>query len=274
MSQKKNPNTEVLKYLVAEEQDGNDDMPLLAINSNPNIGIVQCLISGGADVNAQNENGLTSSHWIAADSHRFDEQEREARLRCLVENVSNTSMQEETGVTPSFNATIADFAKIIKASRDELMSLNIIAKQINLKIASIPGISLNEKSDVRCIHFSPDTTLDNIKSLLQILRENRIEFAVYDALYPSPSDPGAYLSYSQIKSTPPNYWSMTLGNHGWTGGIYAVEEEIVACQLENLLKKGFFEELQLDSVGFFLHYDLETSDHNKEMNDLLCKIHE
>lgn len=73
--------------------------------------------------------------------------------------------------------------------------------------------------------------------LLVILRNNKIAFAIYDSLYPSSGDPGAYLDYSQEKNEKANSWSMTLGNHGWTGGIYTIDEYIMARQILNLVQK-------------------------------------
>jgi len=150
---------------------------------------------------------------------------------------------------------------------------NKISKPIDNDIGLIPGVSLCEKSGVRYIHLSQNTTLESIKSLLQLLKINKIPFQVYDKLYPSMSDPGAYLSYSQEKNMSPDCWSMTLGNHGWTGGIYTIDENIIASQLENLLKRGLIQEIQIEKIAFFSHYDFEKSDRNIEMNAELAKLH-
>jgi len=150
---------------------------------------------------------------------------------------------------------------------------NKIFNPIDCDIDLISGVSLCEKSGVRYIHLSQNTTLESIKSLLQLLKMNKIPFEIYDKLYYPSTDPGAYLTYSQEKNMSPDCWSMTLGNHGWTGGIFTIDENIIASQLENLLKKGLIQEIRIEKIAFFSHYDFVKSDKNIEMNMRLAKLH-
>ena len=97
------------------------------------------------------------------------------------------------------------------------------------------------------------------------------EFALYDESYPSPSDPGAYFSYSPNSAQ--GVWRMTLGNHGWSGGIYEIEERTICCQLKNLISKRRIDSIQIDKVCFFSHYQLEGSSSSSKMNTTLMAIH-
>jgi hypothetical protein len=126
--------------------------------------------------------------------------------------------------------------------------------------------------DVRRIELSKPVADAALAGLFQILRDDELEFAVYDACYPSPSDPGAYFSYSS-RGAAVGTWRMTLGNHGWGGGVYVVDQAAVCCQLRNLTNRGLIRDIQLDRVGFFAHYSLEGAPRSREMNERLQTIH-
>ncbi len=109
----------------------------------------------------------------------------------------------------------------------------------------------------------------DFSDLLTALMRERIEFSLHDPLYPSPSDPGAYMSYSPQEAR----WLMTLGNHGWSGGIYHVRPATLLRQICNLHALGRLPSLGLDRVGFLGHYRHESAEANDEMNRRLLELH-
>lgn len=140
------------------------------------------------------------------------------------------------------------------------------------RLAAMPpieGIHVQEGPPRRRLCFDQGLTGDAFAQLLAWLMQADIEFALFDPLYPSPSDPGAYLSYRPVNGV----WRMTLGNHGWTGGIYEIEMAIVCQQLSNLHAKGQLGEITVEEVAFFSHYELRSVEANAEMNQRLCDIH-
>jgi hypothetical protein len=143
-------------------------------------------------------------------------------------------------------------------------------------IKEVDGLSLIEKPygifNVRCIAVSSDISFPILEQLLRVMKENDQEFAFYDEYYPSPSDPGAYFNYSPKKSVQ-GKWRMTLGNHGWSGGIYEIEEYTICCQLKNLISKKRIDSIQIENVCFGSHYQLEKSSSNCKMNTKLMEIH-
>jgi hypothetical protein len=139
-------------------------------------------------------------------------------------------------------------------------------------IERIAGMAVTGKSGARAVILSADATLDEVRNLIFALRDASAQLSVYDAAYPSPSDPGAYFTYSCGKAAA-GRWSMTLGNHGWTGGIYQVEDDTIAVQVFDLLKKGQLTELQFEGGCFFAHYDHESEERNLEMNRRIQSLH-
>lgn len=133
----------------------------------------------------------------------------------------------------------------------------------------IPGAEIVVGPRGRQIIFQKDLSLDAFASLLSSMMENGTEFAFFDTDYPSPSDPGAYFNYSPRGGE----WRMSLGNHGWSGGIYVIETEVVCRQLQKLNSKGALEALTIDGVLFARHYKPETPLQNQEMNARLKEIH-
>jgi len=113
--------------------------------------------------------------------------------------------------------------------------------------------------------FEIDNTFNSI-------RESKGIFEIYDSFYPSPSDPGAYICYANYDYRT-NTWEMTLGNHGWSGGIYRVENNVIVNQLLHLSSVENKIELITKELVFFSHYDTESVEKNAEMNLMLAKIH-
>lgn len=135
---------------------------------------------------------------------------------------------------------------------------------------TIPGIAFYEDSNGRHVAFAEGLPAQTFNAFLDAMMKDRLEFSLYDPRYPSPSDPGAYLSYSPQKGR----WRMTLGNHGWSGGIYDIEASVVARQLVSLYTAKQLSPLGLDNVCFFSQYEPESQERNKEMNNLLEHLHE
>lgn len=146
-------------------------------------------------------------------------------------------------------------------------------KTFETEIEQLKDFSVVNRQNSKVIEIKKETTFENLVELLRILRRNNIAFSFYDSYYPSPSDPGAYLGYSQEKNETDNAWSMTLGNHGWTGGIYTITENNITRQIHNLVKTNQIDSIRIDNVKIFSHYDKENVDSNKNQNALIFGIH-
>lgn len=151
----------------------------------------------------------------------------------------------------------------------EISDLLNFDKDFETAITQLKGIGFTNKQ----INIANDTPFANILALLKILRTHKVSFALYDSYYPSPSDPGAYLSYSQKLNETEHAWSMTLGNHGWSGGIYTISENTIAWQIHNLAKNNQIDSIKIDNVKIASHYDKENTDRNRNRNALLYGIH-
>lgn len=141
------------------------------------------------------------------------------------------------------------------------------------EISEIQGLRIKKQRNSTVIEISNKSTLENIGELLRILRKYDKAFALYDSYYPSASDPGAYINYSQEKNGTENAWSMTLGNHGWTGGIYTIYDHNIAIQIHNLIKNNQIDSIQIDNVKIFSHYDKQHAEDNMNQNALIYGIH-
>lgn len=142
-------------------------------------------------------------------------------------------------------------------------------KNFETEISQLKGINITSG----VIKIANDTSFENIITLLKLLRTYKISFALYDSYYPSPSDPGAYISYSQELNETQNAWSMTLGNHGWSGGIYTINENNIALQIHNLTRNNQIDSIGIENVKIASHYKKENKDKNRNKNALLYGIH-
>lgn len=134
---------------------------------------------------------------------------------------------------------------------------------------TIEGVNYYDGLSGREVVFDEDLSENSLALFLAGMMESGLEFSFYDPLFPSPSDPGAYMSYRPGGST----WKMTLGNHGWSGGIYEIEPATIRRQLKNLHDKGLLAGLRLDRVCFFSHYAMESQENSRAMNERLSQIH-
>lgn len=145
--------------------------------------------------------------------------------------------------------------------------MNLVLEDLN----SLAGIQVIEKGKGQ-IQLTEQVTLEQVQHLLDVFRKHGREFAIYDPCFPSPSDPGAYFSYSPEKALL-NTWNMTLGNHGWTGGIYVIDEKTVALQLKNLAARKLLEQVDLGGACFFSRYSPVEKARNERMNEQLLILH-
>lgn len=145
--------------------------------------------------------------------------------------------------------------------------------KLKTSLENIQGLTLVEKLGIRYVKFLKLITHESLEQLLYILKTNNLSFHFYDVFYPSMSDPGAYLSYSQEKNETKNCWSMTLGNHGWSGGIYHINESTIIIQLGNLVNRKVLNEIKIDNVAFFSHYNIVGSQLNDTENNKILEIH-
>lgn len=124
-----------------------------------------------------------------------------------------------------------------------------------------------EKSGI--INFEKNVTYSNCIEFLEFLKSHKLSLEFFDCLYPSPSDPGAYFSYYSLE----NSWEMTLGNHGWSGGIYKIDEKTVAKQIFNLNKIEQLKSLKILHKSNSEYYSKKDIYENKKQNELINSIH-
>lgn len=141
------------------------------------------------------------------------------------------------------------------------------------EVNGLENIQVAWRQRAKIIEFRQGVSLEAIRKLLIILRTHKAEFALYDRLYPSPSDPGGYFSYSQDFNSTDHTWSMTLGNHGWTGGIYTIEENTVAVQIYDLVTMMEIDSIDIQGVAFFSHYKKQDAERNQSKDAEIYSLH-
>lgn len=155
----------------------------------------------------------------------------------------------------------------------ELLEFLKLKPALNSQVNKIAGLKIVQKSNSIAIAIDQNLQIETVRILLQILRENKVAFALYDSFYPSASDPGAYFDYSPEQNVDNSTWSMTLGNHGWTGGVYSIEENVIANQIHNLIKHKQIDSIRIDDVKIFSHYGKKIAELNVKQNELISGIH-
>ncbi|MCP4487626.1 MAG: hypothetical protein GY820_09975 [Gammaproteobacteria bacterium] len=125
---------------------------------------------------------------------------------------------------------------------------------------------------VKEIDLAGEAKPEQVIALLNDFKESGVAFEIYDSFYPSPSDPGAYICYLyQVINT--ETFGMTLGNHGWSGGIYQINEDVIVSQLLHIAKTRNGLKIEIEKASFFSHYEQESAPKNKKMNIKLSEIH-
>ena len=137
---------------------------------------------------------------------------------------------------------------------------------------------LLKEDNFEYVNILKSSKLHEINSLLEIIRNEGMEIAFHDTIHPTISDPGAYFSYSTIKATNSNVWSMTYGNHGWSGGIYQIKNETISKQIYNLIQNNKIDKIKITGVVFFNKMEVKSEiESNKKdleistMHDLITK---
>jgi len=146
-----------------------------------------------------------------------------------------------------------------------------MTEELSKYIEPIKGLSPFVQG--KYIKVSTQFDPDKLEDLMKFLRNYKIDFSIYDELYPSMSDPGAYISYSYTNMQNGSKWKMTLGNHGWSGGIYEIDENTILTQLNNLFLHNKLKEIQIEGVSLFQHYKMKSEFDSKEENERLITIH-
>jgi len=107
-------------------------------------------------------------------------------------------------------------------------------------LLNIPGITGEEKllgkgtSDSRTIYEFIFNNKANEQTITRLLSEipPETELMFYDRDYPSPSDPGAFVSIKRVN----DQYSMKRANHGWSDGWEPVRSETLAGYLSKCIK--------------------------------------
>ncbi len=144
-------------------------------------------------------------------------------------------------------------------------------RRMKTRINSIDGLRFVD-AEIRKIEFPGPLSSFALTEMLQVLKDNDAEFALYDEQYPSMSDPGAYFRDSSADA-PAGKWRMTFGNHGWSGGIYEIDDMTICRQLMDLVTLGLLQSIEIDGVVFFSHYQLKSAEQSTAMNEKLLAIH-
>jgi len=144
---------------------------------------------------------------------------------------------------------------------------------IKQSVDSNPKLDFEQTDKRAFIKFKLEITKGELQELLELLWKYNFEIAFHDTVHPTISEPGAFFSYSTEKNIGQAYWSMTFGNHGWSGGIYHLKKETVSQQIYNLIQKRKLDKIQITDVHFFSHYDIESEAKSKEKNDEIFSMH-
>ena len=72
--------------------------------------------------------------------------------------------------------------------------------------------------------------------MLNVLWYEKYNIRFHDTIHPTLIDSGAYFNFSTEKSYDSDFWSMTYGNHGWSGGIYGICSKTLNKHIPSLVK--------------------------------------
>jgi hypothetical protein len=177
---------------------------------------------------------------------------------------------------PAPKKTIESVPKpvVIPPAKEGLRTIQ--TEQLKELTAHLPGVTITDTVRTQRINISGEVTRDVLKQLLQILKAEQVAFQVYDQLYPDfgpDMDPGSYMTYSRQKAIDTNFWSMTYGNQGWSGGTYYIQEFIIIAQIENLIRLKIITGIEVDKGGIFSRYDVKPEEENTVTNQEIYKTH-
>lgn len=165
--------------------------------------------------------------------------------------------------------TLEHMMKDIKAKTD-----SVKLRQISKYVDANPRMQIEKIDEVVFIKFDSTFSKNEMRELLDKLWDYQFDIAFHDNIHPTISDPGAYFSYSTEKSLGPEYWSMTYGNHGWSGGIYHIKKTTVYQQVYNLVYKSELDKIQITYVNFFSHYDIQATEKSIQKDQEIFAMHE
>ena len=134
-------------------------------------------------------------------------------------------------------------------------------------------LKLTRENGIEYVMIDKRVGTDDINELLKLLKTENYQISFHDNVHPTLSDPGAYFSYSTEKSADDKHWSMTYGNHGWSGGIYQIRDFILAKQIISLIKKEELTRIQISDVVFLSHYDLKPEEDSKKKGAEIQEMH-
>jgi hypothetical protein len=140
-------------------------------------------------------------------------------------------------------------------------------------VSEHPNFQIIKDEGIDYLGIDKKVGTDEVSEILKILHEEQFEIAFHDTVHPTLSDPGAYFSYSIEKSKDEKNWSMTYGNHGWSGGIYQIRDFTLSKQIISLIKKEKLNRIQISDVVFFSNYDLQSEDESKKKNSEIQEMH-
>lgn len=141
-------------------------------------------------------------------------------------------------------------------------------------IKKIQSMEVEIDKSTYFIKFSKTVTKHEIIELLNELWNCEFEMSFHDSIHPTISDPGAYFSYSTIKTKGKGFYSMTYGNHGWSGGIFHVRIETISQQIYNLVSKDELNKIQITDVSFFSHYKIKTKNESETKDEEIYQMHD
>jgi hypothetical protein len=140
-------------------------------------------------------------------------------------------------------------------------------------VSEHPNFQIIKDEGIDYLGIDRNVGADEVSEILKILHEEKLALTFHDTVHPTLSDPGAYFSYSTEKSKDEKYWSMTYGNHGWSGGIYQIRDFSLAKQIISLIKKEKLERIQISDVIFFSHYDTKSEEDSKKKDSEIQEMH-
>ncbi|GAB5523199.1 MAG: hypothetical protein Roseis2KO_10710 [Roseivirga sp.] len=140
-------------------------------------------------------------------------------------------------------------------------------------VSNHPHLKLIKEDGVIFLGIDNEIGTDEVSELLKTLHQEKLEITFHDTVHPTLSDPGSYFSYSTNKSKDQGHWSMTYGNHGWSGGIYQIRGFTLAKQIVNLIKKEKLDRIQISNVTFFSHFGVKSDEESKAKDAEIQEMH-